>query len=75
MNDKNIKQKNSVILSGNAKIIEIVNFFKQNNYGEYLRFIFNGEKVNPNDKVTIVPIYDGGQYQMRNLALSENVKI
>ena len=78
MSDKNIQFKYSTNLSGNSKVIELVKVFKlidKNDFTEYLRFIFNGEKLSPNDKVTIAPIYDGGQYQKRNFILSEDVKI
>jgi hypothetical protein len=75
MSDKNVDFYHSVVLSGNEKVKEIINKFKYIKHSEYLRFIFNGERLTKNDKITIAPIYFPGQLLRRNLILSGKVKI
>ena len=70
--NENLKFNKSIILFGNSRLNELVNIYKDI---VWLRFIFDGEELYPNNKVTIVELYDAGQYQKRNLVLSINVSI
>lgn len=73
----NVDLKNSILLSGNIKLRQMINIYKKSPNHDiiFIRFIFNGEKLSSDDKVIITELYNAGQYINRNLILSKDVPI